>query len=99
MNKLFSPVTIGALSLKNRMIMSPLTRSRATGDDGRTPNELMAKYYVQRATAGLIISEATSVMPMGVGYRNTPGIWSQDHVNGWRDGAASLMKCMQPAEK
>lgn len=75
---------IGDLQLKNRVIMAPLTRSRASGEDGRTPNDLMKEYYVQRATAGLIITEATAVTPMGVGYANTPGIWSEAQVVGWR---------------
>jgi 2,4-dienoyl-CoA reductase-like NADH-dependent reductase (Old Yellow Enzyme family) len=61
--------------------MAPLTRCRA--DEGRVPNALMAEYYVQRASAGLILSEATSVTPMGVGYPDTPGIWSNDQVRGW----------------
>jgi 2,4-dienoyl-CoA reductase-like NADH-dependent reductase (Old Yellow Enzyme family) len=65
--------------------MAPLTRTRASGADGRTPNELMAEYYAQRAGAGLIISEATSVTPMGVGYPNTPGIWSEEHATHWKD--------------
>ncbi|WP_010302903.1 alkene reductase [Candidatus Odyssella thessalonicensis] len=81
--KLLQPITIGDLSLPNRMIMAPLTRCRAT-EVGRIPNQLMAEYYAQRSTAGLIISEATSVSPMGVGYPNTPGIWSPDQVEGWK---------------
>ena len=80
---LFSPLKVGALQLPNRIIMAPLTRCRAHGD-GRIPNELMATYYAQRASAGLILSEATSVDPMGVGYPNTPGIWSKEQVAGWR---------------
>ena len=64
------------------MIMAPLTRCRAS--EGRVPNALMAEYYAQRATAGLIISEATSVDPMGVGYPDTPGIWSDEQVAGWK---------------
>ncbi len=83
MTTLFQPLKLGALTLPNRIIMAPLTRSRATGD--RIPNELMAEYYVQRATAGLILTEATSVDPMGVGYANTPGIWSQEQVKGWKN--------------
>lgn len=81
--KLLQPITIGDLSLPNRMIMAPLTRCRAN-EVGRIPNHLMAEYYAQRSTAGLIISEATSVSPMGVGYPNTPGIWSSDQVEGWK---------------
>ncbi|MFJ4371953.1 alkene reductase [Pseudomonas japonica] len=81
MTTLFDPITLGDLELPNRIIMAPLTRCRA--DEGRVPNALMAEYYVQRASAGLIISEATSVTPMGVGYPDTPGIWSNDQVRGW----------------
>ena len=82
MTTLFDPVRLGELFLPNRIIMSPLTRCRAS--EGRVPNALMATYYTQRATAGLIISEATSVTPMGVGYPDTPGIWSDEQVEGWK---------------
>ena len=82
MPSLFDPVRIGAWNLPNRMVMAPLTRSRAGA--ARLPNALMAEYYAQRATAGLIISEATSVTPMGVGYADTPGIWSAAQVAGWK---------------
>jgi len=82
MNTLFDPVQLGDLKLSNRMIMAPLTRCRA--GKNRVPNALMADYYTQRATAGLIISEATSVTPMGVGYPDTPGIWSNEQVEGWK---------------
>jgi N-ethylmaleimide reductase len=83
MTTLFDPLKVGALELPNRIIMAPLTRSRAVGA-GRVPNALMAEYYVQRASAGLILSEATSVTPMGVGYADTPGIWSDEQVEGWK---------------
>lgn len=82
MTTLFDPVTLGELELPNRIIMAPLTRCRAS--EGRVPNAMMAEYYQQRAGAGLIIAEATSVMPMGVGYPGTPGIWSEAQVNGWK---------------
>lgn len=82
MPTLFDPVQLGALELPNRMVMSPLTRCRASA--GRVPNELMATYYAQRAGAGLIISEATSVTPMGVGYPDTPGIWNEEQIAGWK---------------
>ena len=82
MSTLFDPLVIGDLRLRNRIIMAPLTRSR-TGAD-RVPNALMAEYYAQRASAGLIISEATSVTPQGVGYENTPGIWNAAQVAGWK---------------
>ena len=81
MTTIFDPIKLGDLELSNRIIMAPLTRCRA--DAGRVPNALMAEYYVQRASAGLILSEATSVTPMGVGYPDTPGIWSNDQVRGW----------------
>jgi 2,4-dienoyl-CoA reductase-like NADH-dependent reductase (Old Yellow Enzyme family) len=82
MPNLFDPLTAGDLRLPNRIVMSPLTRSRAGAE--RVPNALMAQYYVQRASAGMIISEATSVTPMGVGYADTPGIWSPEQVAGWK---------------
>jgi 2,4-dienoyl-CoA reductase-like NADH-dependent reductase (Old Yellow Enzyme family) len=83
MTTLFDPITVGDLELPNRIIMAPLTRARATGG-GRVPNALMAQYYVQRASAGLILSEATAVTPQGVGYADTPGIWSDEQVEGWK---------------
>ncbi|HVJ43661.1 MAG TPA: alkene reductase [Dongiaceae bacterium] len=79
---LFDPIKVGDLNLPNRIFMAPLTRQRAS--EGRVPNELMRNYYVQRASAGLILSEATSVTPMGVGYADTPGIWSDEQVEGWK---------------
>ena len=82
MPTLFDPITVGALQLLNRIFMAPLTRSRAGVE--RVPNDLMREYYVQRASAGLILSEATSVTPMGVGYADTPGIWSEEQVVGWK---------------
>jgi 2,4-dienoyl-CoA reductase-like NADH-dependent reductase (Old Yellow Enzyme family) len=80
--KLLEPLSLGELKLANRIFMAPLTRCRASA--GRVPNSLMRDYYVQRATAGLILSEATSVSPMGVGYPNTPGIWSPEQTAGWK---------------
>jgi len=82
MPTLFDPIRIGAWNLRNRIIMAPLTRCLAS--EGRVPNELMAEYYRQRASAGMIISEATSIAPMGVGYPDTPGIWSDAQVEGWK---------------
>ena len=82
MPTLFDPLTVGELCLPNRILMAPLTRCRC--DPGRVPNGLMAEYYVQRASAGLILTEATSVDPMGVGYPDTPGIWSDEQVAGWK---------------
>ena len=82
MSSLFQPLQVGDLVLPNRVIMAPLTRCRA--DEGRVPNAMMARYYAQRASAGLILSEATAVTPMGVGYPDTPGIWSDAQVEGWK---------------
>jgi len=80
---LFSPFELGDLALKNRIVMAPLTRNRAThGSDA--PNGLNALYYAQRASAGLIISEATQISPQGQGYIWTPGIYSEAQVEGWR---------------
>lgn len=90
MSKLFEPVVFGELQLKNRIIMAPLTRCRAGA--GRVPTPLMAEYYEQRASAGLIIAEATSICPMGVGYPNTPGIWSKEQIEGWKQVTEKVHK-------
>ncbi|MBS0250796.1 MAG: alkene reductase [Proteobacteria bacterium] len=82
MTTLFDPLKAGAFSLKNRVVLAPLTRCRASA--GRVPNDMMREYYVQRASAGLMLTEATSVTPMGVGYPDTPGIWSEEQVAGWK---------------
>lgn len=82
MSVLNEPLVLGALHLPNRIVMSPLTRCRSGQD--RIPNAMMAEYYRQRASAGLIISEATSISPQAVGYENTPGIWTQEHIEGWK---------------
>lgn len=81
MTTLFDPLQLGDLVLPNRIVMAPLTRSRA--GTKRIPNALMAEYYSQRSGAGLIITEATAVTPQGVGYADTPGIWSAEQVAGW----------------
>jgi N-ethylmaleimide reductase len=82
MSALFQPLQLGALSLPNRMVMAPLTRNRA--DTNNVPTALMAEYYAQRATAGLIIAEATQVCPEGQGYLQTPGIHNAAQVAGWK---------------
>src|ERR1700712_1830813 len=82
MTTLFDPLKLGALTLRNRIVMAPLTRQRAGVE--RVPNALMAKYYGDRAAAGRILSEATSVTPQGLGYADTPGIWSDEQVEGWK---------------
>jgi len=79
---LLDPLKLGELLLPNRIFMAPLTRCRA--GDTRVPNPLMAEYYSQRASAGLILSEATVVSPMGIGYPGTPGVWSDEQVAGWQ---------------
>jgi N-ethylmaleimide reductase len=79
---LFQAFTSPSLQLKNRVVMAPLTRSRAV--EKNTPNELMARYYAQRAGAGLIITEGTSPSPNGLGYARIPGLFNAEHVAGWR---------------
>ena len=98
MPSLFDRFEIGVLSLSNRMVMAPLTRSRAGANN--TPTELMATYYAQRASAGLIITEATQVCPEGQGYIATPGIHSAEQVAGWKQvnqavHAAGGKTCLQ----
>jgi N-ethylmaleimide reductase len=81
-NPLFSSYRLGDLKLKNRFVLSPMTRGRAV--EGNVSHPLAATYYAQRATAGLVITEATQVSPQGVGYIRTPGIHSPEQVAGWR---------------
>jgi N-ethylmaleimide reductase len=79
---LFEPYVLGSLTLSNRIVMAPLTRNRAGG--GFVPGDLAAEYYAQRASAGLIISEATQISQQGQGYQDTPGIYTQAQIDGWR---------------
>ncbi len=79
--RLLESYRLGELELPNRLVMAPMTRNRAPGG---IPNELMARYYVQRSTAGLIVSEGTQVAPLGQGYQDTPGIYSDAQRDGWR---------------
>jgi N-ethylmaleimide reductase len=79
---LFTPIDVGSLKLRNRIVMAPLTRSRA--GPGNVPTQLNALYYAQRASAGLIISEATQIAPEGQGYISTPGIHSAEQIAGWK---------------
>src|SRR4051812_7073272 len=81
MTSLFSPYTLGRLQLPNRIVMSPMTRSRAIGN---VPNALMATYYSQRAAAGLLVTEGTSPSPNGLGYARIPGLYSPEQIAGWR---------------
>ena len=80
-SRLFQPYRLGTLDLKNRIVMSPMTRSRAVGN---IPNDIMAAYYSQRAGAGLLVTEGTSPSPHGLGYARIPGIFSQAQVAGWK---------------
>lgn len=79
---LFSVATLGAIDIANRIVMAPLTRNRAAA--GGVPQDMNVEYYRQRATAGLIITEASQISPQGVGYPNTPGIYSAEQVAGWK---------------
>ncbi|MCI0492773.1 MAG: alkene reductase, partial [Planctomycetes bacterium] len=79
--ELFTPMALGLLHLRNRIVMAPMTRNRAPQT---IPTPLMATYYRQRASAGLIITEATQISPQGVGYPATPGIHSPEQVEGWK---------------
>ncbi|OAI30606.1 alkene reductase [Methylosinus sp. R-45379] len=80
--QLFEPYALGAITLSNRIVMAPLTRNRA--GVGFVPSELAAEYYAQRASAGLIISEASQISQQGQGYQDTPGIYTQAQIEGWR---------------
>ncbi len=82
MSTLFDPITVGRLTCPNRIWMSPLTRARSTRD--HVPTELMATYYAQRASAGLILSEATGISLEGSGWPFAPGLWSDEQVAGWK---------------
>ncbi|MEM6645286.1 MAG: alkene reductase [Bacteroidota bacterium] len=84
---LFSPLTLGDLTLKNRVIMAPMTRSRAIGN---VPNALMAEYYGQRADAGLLITEGTAPSPNGLGYARIPALFSEAQVEGWKQVTAAV---------
>jgi N-ethylmaleimide reductase len=82
-SNLFTPLTLGGLTLKNRIALPPLTRSRST-QPGDVPNTLMSDYYRQRASAGFMITEGTQIEPRGQGYAWTPGIYSQEQIAGWQ---------------
>ena len=82
-SKLFEPYTLGDITLSNRVVMAPLTRNRA--GKGFAPSEFAAEYYNQRAGAGLIIAEATQISQQGQGYQDTPGIYTQAQIDGWRE--------------
>ena len=82
-NNLYTPYNMNGISLKNRFLMAPMTRSRATQPND-TPNTLMAEYYGQRASAGIIITEATQISLQGKGYAKTPGIYTQEQIDSWK---------------
>lgn len=82
-NALFQPIKLGNLSLKSRIVMPPMTRSRAS-QPGNIANEMMATYYAQRASAGLIVTEGTQISAMGQGYAWTPGIYTPEQISGWK---------------
>ena len=81
MSKLFTPYNLSGLALKNRVVMAPMTRTRTMND---VPDEVVALYYAQRASAGLLITEGMPVSEEGRGYLYTPGIYNDEHVQGWR---------------
>jgi N-ethylmaleimide reductase len=82
-SKLFEPFKLGPITLPNRLVMAPLTRNRAV-PPGMVPSPLAVDYYGQRASAGLLITEASQVSQQGQGYQDTPGIYSREQVAGWR---------------
>src|SRR5438034_10008890 len=85
---LFEPYSLGSLTLSNRIVMAPLTRNRA--GPGFVPGDLAAEYYGQRASAGLLLSEATQISQQGPGYQDTPGIYTQAQIDGWPKVTAAL---------
>ena len=86
--ELFTPYIMGGIPLSNRMVMAPMTRGRAI--EGKVPGPLSVTYYVQRATAGLIITEGSQVSPQGVGFFRTPGIHTKEQVAGWKQVTAAV---------
>jgi N-ethylmaleimide reductase len=85
--KIFTPVKVGSVQLENRIVMAPMTRSRAIGN---VPNQLMEEYYKQRSGAGLIITEGTSPSPNGLGYARIPGIYNNQQIEGWKKITSSV---------
>nr|MBL8410508.1 alkene reductase [Dechloromonas sp.] len=88
MTTLFDPIQIGDIALANRIVMAPLTRNRAI--EGNKPGPLTVEYYRQRASAGLIIAEASPISPTAQGYLDTPGIWSDEQVEAWKAVTAAV---------
>jgi N-ethylmaleimide reductase len=87
--KLFSSIKVGALELKNRIVMAPMTRCRAINN---VPNDIMANYYQQRSSAGLIITEGTSPSPNGLGYARIPGIFTEEQIKAWKKVTSAVHK-------
>ncbi|MCE3054452.1 alkene reductase, partial [Vibrio cholerae] len=83
MSRLFEPTDLKQLTLQNRVVMAPMTRARSS-QPGNIPNPMMATYYQQRASAGLIISEATQISDDAQGYSFTPGVYTDEQVSGWK---------------
>ena len=88
LDTLFTPVDLGAIACRNRIVMAPMTRDRA--GPGDVPNDIMVEYYRQRAGAGLIVTEATQITPEGKGYAWTPGIHSQAQIDGFASDRAAF---------
>jgi N-ethylmaleimide reductase len=89
MKKLLTPFTKGRLSLKNHLVMAPMTRSRAINN---LPNDLMAEYYGQRTGAGLIITEGTAPTPEALGYPQIPGVFNEPQIEGWKKTTSAVHK-------
>ncbi|MDB5736823.1 MAG: N-ethylmaleimide reductase, partial [Sphingomonas bacterium] len=87
MPTLFDPITYGAIAAPNRVVMAPLTRGRSTRE--HVPTDIMVDYYRQRASAGLIITEATGISREGLGWPYAPGIWTDAQVEGWKPVTAA----------
>ena len=94
MTTLFDELHIGDLKLKNRIVLAPLTRGRA--GESRIPNDLMAEYYSQRSSAGLLITEATVISSQGIGWIGSPGIYTQEMVDGWKKTTGRLQDTQTP---
>ncbi|RZW41882.1 MAG: alkene reductase, partial [Flavobacteriaceae bacterium] len=90
--ELLKPITLGAFSLPNRVVMAPMTRSRAVNNENKPTSELQGEYYAQRASAGLIITEGSQVSERAVGYVNTPGIHSEEQLKGWKEVTEKVHK-------
>lgn len=93
-HQLLTSTKIGDIELKNRVVLAPMTRTRAESD--RTPNELMAKYYAQRANAGLVIAEATAIFSEGIAWDGMPGIFTEAHIEGWKKTVDAVHKAGAP---